>query len=116
MDTVTFEVEHEYEFPFAVVEDGKVVRDEAGEPVIESEWVCETREYEVEYSVEPAQNGGWDDPSWDAYAFIDGDIRATDGLPFDITPEVEKAAQYAVENIDLDCGGYEPEPDYYDDY
>jgi hypothetical protein len=113
MDTVTFTVEHEYEFPFAVVEDGKVVRDENGEAVLDTEYECIEREYEVEYSVEPAQNGGWDDPSWDAYAFIDGEIRATDGLPFDLTPEVEKAAERAVEGIDLDgCDGYEPEPDY----
>lgn len=99
---MTFTVEHEYEFPFAVVADGKVVRDEAGEAVIETEYQYVEREYEVPVGWDPGQNGGWDDPSWSAYAYLDGDIVATDGLPFDLTPEVEEAAEYAVSVLEGD--------------
>ena len=99
---MTFTVEHEYEFPFAVVEDGKVVRDDSGEAVIDTEYECVDREYEVPVDWDPGQKGGRDDPSWSAYAFLDGDIRATDGLPADITPEVEAAAEYAVSVLEGD--------------
>ena len=45
-------------------------------------------EYEVEFEVEPAQNGGMIDPSWDAYVFevvvfIDGKLLDFDGTDED---------------------------------
>lgn len=93
-----FTVEHEYEYEFAVVEGGKVVRDDSGEAVLDIEYECVEREYQVPLGFDPGQRGGWDDPSWDPYAYLDGDITPTDGLPADITPEVEEAAEDALKN------------------
>jgi hypothetical protein len=30
-----------------------------------------TIEVDVEYNIEPAQHGGWSDPSWEAYAILE---------------------------------------------
>ena len=103
MDTVTFTVEHEYEYEFAVVEDGKVVLDENGEAVLDTEYECIEREYEVEYSVEPAQNGGWDDPSWDESATAYGAyFRRANGLWYPIELTKDEAAELGAQYI-KDC-------------
>lgn len=78
---VAFEIEHEID---ATDETGEVVADYV------------TRTYRVSYDVEPAQRGGYTDPSWDAHAYLDGDILDEDG---DIItdPVVVEAAKRAID-------------------
>jgi len=97
MSTIEFEYEHEIE-----------IKDADGE-VIDTEYVTKT--YSAEYSIDPGQDGGWDDPSWRPYAFLDGDIKDAAGNVVD-DPAIEKAAKEAIDEIDIDDSGYEPEPDY----
>jgi hypothetical protein len=43
-------------------------------------------EVEVSGYYEPAQNGGWDEPSWSAYVEFEG-ANDADGKPFELTPD-----------------------------
>ena len=89
MSTIEFEYEHEIE-----------IKDADGE-VIDTEYVTKT--YTAEYSWDPGQKGGWDDPSWDPYAFLDGDIKDEDGNVVD-DPAIEAAAKEAIDEVEPDYG------------
>lgn len=64
---------------------------------LETEDGLVTRQYIGEYRVDEGQDGGRDDPSWDAYPYLDGPITDLNHQPVDETEELIAAAEAAME-------------------
>jgi hypothetical protein len=86
-------VQFEAEVWVPSIVDGAVERDSDGDEL--GWWVVKT--LTAEYSVEPAQRGGRDDPSWDAYPYLDGDIVDENGRVVETCAAIEEAATEAMQ-------------------
>jgi hypothetical protein len=103
--TIKTEFEFEYEEPITDEDDNVI---DHKEPVI--------RKYTLEWAIEPAQNGGRTDPSWEAYAYMEGvtDSEGNEVNDKDVLAQAEREMERAFEGMKEDAFD-EPDCDDFDE-